>query len=99
MQTVCPGIHELRVSSTCYQECGCHLCNYTPGRGKIVPCNVIKGTSQFTGKAYENYDYTHRDCRRALTQTYNNCAETHPGGEVPSAFVFPLIAIAHRLQL
>ena len=32
--------------------------------------------------------------RRALTQTYNNCAETHFGVGVLSPFVFPLIAIA-----
>jgi len=29
------------------------LSHYTPGRGKIVPLNVIKETSQVTGKAYE----------------------------------------------
>ena len=33
------------------------------------------------------------DCCCALTQTYNNCAETHLGGGVLSAFVLPLIAI------
>jgi len=29
-----------------------------------------------------------------VTQTYNNCAETHPGGGVMSPFVSPLSAIA-----
>ena len=39
-----------------------------------------------------------RDRHHAVTQTYNNCAETHLGGGVMSPFVSPLSVIARALN-
>jgi len=51
-------------------------------------------TSQLVGKGYKDSDYTSRDRHHAVTQTYNNCAETHLNGGVMSPFVSRLSAIA-----
>ena len=39
-----------------------------------------------------------RDCHHAVTQSHNNCAETHFGGGDTSAFVVPSAAIAQSLS-
>jgi len=44
-------------------------------------------------QGYKDSEYT-RDCYHAVTQTYNNYAETHLGGGVMSPFVSRLSAIA-----
>ena len=31
---------------------------YTPGRGKLVPCDIIKETLQLAKMAYKDPDYT-----------------------------------------
>ena len=61
------------------------------GRGKIVPRNVNLTARK---KGLQRFWLHHRDRYRTVTQTYNNCAETHPGGGVMSPFVSPLSAIA-----
>ena len=56
---------------------------YTPGRGKIVPCNVNNNqTSQLARKAYEDSDYT-------TMIAVMHSLKRHLGGGVLSAFVFP----------
>ena len=74
---------------------------FTPGKGKIVP---RRNVNNYEIKPHSSQErptkiHHHHDRHRALTQTYNNCEETHHSGGVLSAFVFPLIAIAHQLQL
>ena len=41
--------HALRIMNYCT------LCNYTPGRGKIVPRNIM---FEYLGFAYRDSDYT-----------------------------------------
>ena len=56
-----------------------NVINYTPGRGKIVSSNV---NNYYT----PGREKIRRDRRRAQTQMYNNCEETHLGGEVLSPY-------------
>ena len=58
-------------------------------------------TSQLTGKSYKDSDYSyHCDHYHAVTQTYNNWAETHLDGGDKSAFVsrWPP-SLEHTIQL
>ena len=93
----CPPIlHLLIYWETWIQSC--QSVYYTPGRGKIVPRNVINwsNVNNLTAhtKGLQRFWLHLCDHYRAVTQMYNNCAETHLGGGVMSPFVFPLSAIA-----
>ena len=54
---------------------------YTPGRGKIVPRNLNNLTAR--RKGLQRFWLHPRDCYHAVTQTYNNCAETHLVQKLP----------------
>jgi len=51
---------------------------------RLCHCMILMQiTSQLAGKGYKDSDYTLVIGRyHAVTQTYNNCAETHLGGEL-----------------
>ena len=51
-------------------------------------------TSQLAGKGCKDLTMHHHGRYCAMTQTYNNCAETHLGGGAMSPFVSPLSAMA-----
>ena len=69
--------------------------SYTPGKGKIVPPNVIN-VMYITTACRKGLQFWLHSRDRAIMQWYkhNICAETHLDGGVVSPFVSPLSTIA-----